>query len=52
MFIVVTGLDGSGTSSVAKGLNTIDKDSVLLKSPSSIYSDRKSRKRTIRCSIL
>ena len=31
MFIVITGLDGSGTSSVAKGLNTIDKDSVLLK---------------------
>lgn len=40
MFIVITGLDGSGTSSIAKGLNEIDLNSVLLKSPSKVYSDR------------
>ena len=40
MFIVITGLDGSGTSTVAKELNKIDKDSVLLKTPSIEFSGR------------
>ena len=31
MFIVITGLDGSGTSTVAKELNKMDNESVLLK---------------------
>lgn len=40
MFIVITGLDGSGTSTVAKELNKMDKDSVLLKTPSIEFSGR------------
>lgn len=40
VFIVITGLDGSGTSTVAKELNKIDKDSVLLKTPSIEFSGR------------
>lgn len=34
VFIVITGLDGSGTSTVAKELNKIDNGSVLVKTPS------------------
>ncbi len=40
MFIVITGLDGSGTSTVAKELSKIDKESVLLKTPSIEFSGR------------
>lgn len=40
MFIVVTGLDGSGTSTIAKGLHNIDTGSKLFRTPSSEYSDR------------
>lgn len=40
MFIVITGLDGSGTSTVASELNKIDKGSVLLKTPSAEFSKR------------
>ena len=40
MFIVITGLDGSGTSTVAQKLAEKDKDSVLLKTPSEEYGDR------------
>ena len=40
MFIVITGLDGSGTSTIAKKLHELDKGSVLLKTPSIEYSDR------------
>ena len=40
MFIVITGLDGSGTSTVAKELNKIDNGSVLLKTPSIEFSGR------------
>lgn len=40
MFIVITGLDGSGTSTVAKELNKIDNGSILLKTPSIEYSGR------------
>ena len=39
MLIVITGLDGSGTSSLARNLNKIDKNSVLLKAPSKEYED-------------
>ena len=42
MFIVITGLDGTGTSSIAEGLNKIDKDSALVRTPSYEYSDRQS----------
>lgn len=42
MFIVITGLDGSGTSTVAEKLHELDKDSVLLKTPSAEYADRTS----------
>lgn len=40
MLIVVTGLDGSGTSTIAKKISEMDKGSVLLKTPSQEYSDR------------
>lgn len=40
MFIVITGLDGSGTSSIAKRLSELDKGSVVLKTPSAEFSDR------------
>lgn len=40
MFIVITGLDGSGTSTVAKELSKIDNESVLLKTPSIEFSGR------------
>lgn len=40
MLIVVTGLDGSGTSTIAKKISEIDKGSILLKTPSCEYSDR------------
>lgn len=40
MFIVITGLDGSGTSTVARELNKIDNGSVLLKTPSIEFSGR------------
>ena len=41
MFIVITGLDGTGTSSIAEGLHNIDKNSILVRTPSYEYSDRK-----------
>ena len=34
MFIVITGLDGTGTSSIAEGLHNIDKNSILVRTPS------------------
>lgn len=40
MFIVITGLDGSGTSTVAEALNKLDEGSFLLKTPSSEYASR------------
>ena len=40
MFIVITGLDGSGTSSIAKKIHEVDKDSYLFRTPSAEYSDR------------
>lgn len=40
MFIVITGLDGSGTSTVAKELNRVDKDSIVLKTPSTEFASR------------
>ncbi len=40
MFIVVTGLDGSGTSTIAEGLHKVDNNSMLFKTPSLEFSDR------------
>lgn len=40
MFIVITGLDGSGTSTIGKTLHELDKDSYLFKTPSKEYKDR------------
>ena len=40
MFIVITGLDGSGTSTIANKLHKMDKGSYLFHTPSSIYTDR------------
>ncbi len=42
MIIVITGLDGSGTSTIAKKLNELDPNSYIFRTPSSEYSDRKS----------
>ncbi len=41
MLVVITGLDGSGTSSIAEKLHEMDSGSFLLKTPSEVYSDRK-----------
>ena len=40
MFIVFTGLDGSGTSTIAKKLSQMDAGSILLKTPSEEYNNR------------
>lgn len=40
MFIVITGLDGSGTSTVAKLLHRLDKNSILTRTPGIEYSNR------------
>ena len=48
MFIVITGLDGSGTSTVASELNKLDKNSVLLKTPSEEFSAREEIDNTVR----
>jgi len=40
MFIVITGLDGSGTSTIADGLHKLDNNSMLFKTPSLEFSDR------------
>ena len=40
MFIVITGLDGSGTSTIAKKLHSIDRGSILLHTPPNGYTDR------------
>lgn len=48
MFIVITGLDGSGTSTVAKLLNKIDNNSILLRTPSVEYSNREIIDSTVR----
>ena len=41
MFIVITGLDGSGTSTVAEQFHKIDKESFLFHTPDEVY-ERKS----------
>ena len=41
MLIVITWLDGSGTSSLAEQLNKIDKNSQVFKTPGPMYKDRK-----------
>lgn len=38
MFIVITGLDGSGTSTIARSLHNLDIGSYLLKTPSVEFS--------------
>lgn len=40
MFIVITGLDGSGTSTVAELLHKMDKNSSITRTPSLEYSNR------------
>lgn len=40
MFIVVTGLDGSGTSTIAQGLHELDPKSVVFKTPGAEFRDR------------
>lgn len=40
MFIVFTGLDGTGTSTIAEKLLERDKGAVLLKTPSAEYAER------------
>ncbi len=40
MLIVITGLDGSGTSSLAKKLHEMDPGSYLLRTPAPSYRDR------------
>ena len=40
MFIVVTGLDGSGTSTVAELLHKLDEKSILTRTPSLEYANR------------
>lgn len=40
MFIVITGLDGSGTSTIAKKIHELDEESILLKTPSPEYYNR------------
>ncbi len=40
MFIVITGLDGSGTSSIGKSLHKLDEGSYLFKTPSEEYCYR------------
>jgi len=41
MFIVITGLDGSGTSSIAQKLNELDAGSVLVRTPPVDFISRK-----------
>lgn len=48
MFIVITGLDGSGTSSIAEGLHKLDENSYLFKTPSIEFSDRDSIDKLVR----
>ena len=48
MFIVITGLDGSGTSSIAEGLHKLDANSYLFKTPSIEFSDRNSIDKLVR----
>jgi len=40
MFIVITGLDGSGTSTIATKLHNLDKGSILLHTPPTEYKSR------------
>lgn len=42
MLIVITGLDGSGTSTIGEKLHKMDKGSYLFHTPSEIYGDRHS----------
>lgn len=48
MFIVVTGLDGSGTSTVAELLHKMDKNSIITRTPSFEYSDREDIDNSVR----
>lgn len=48
MFIVITGLDGSGTSTIAEKLHAIDRGSVLLHTPPNGYADRRFIDETVR----
>lgn len=48
MFIVITGLDGSGTSTVAELLHRMDKNSIITRTPSLEYSNREDIDNSVR----
>lgn len=48
MFIVITGLDGSGTSTVAEMLHKIDANSEITRTPSLAYSNRENIDNSVR----
>ena len=48
MFIVITGLDGSGTSTVAELLHKMDKYSTITRTPSLEYSNREDIDNSVR----
>ena len=48
MFIVITGLDGSGTSTIAELLHAMDKNSIVTRTPSFEYSNREQIDDTVR----
>ena len=48
MFIVFTGLDGTGTSSIAEKLAAMDEGSALVKTPSKEYGDRQTIDKEVR----
>ncbi len=48
MFIVITGLDGSGTSTIAEKLHKMDTGSYLFHTPGEIFSDRKVMDKEVR----
>lgn len=48
MFIVITGLDGSGTSTVAELLHKLDEKSTLTRTPSLEYSNRENIDNSVR----
>lgn len=48
MFIVITGLDGTGTSSIAEELHKRDNNSILVRTPSYEYNDRQTIDENVR----
>ncbi|MBQ9314043.1 MAG: hypothetical protein IJ220_03440 [Clostridia bacterium] len=48
MFIVITGLDGSGTSTIANELGKLDEDSTIVRTPNSDFTGRESIDNSVR----